>query len=118
MEMVIARLEVYLVTLDPTPRSEIRKKSPGLIISPDSMNHAINTVIIAPMTTKGSVYPTRVDCEFDGKSDHIVMDQLRTVGKTPWAHPTNGRSSGAGHSSAPFCPIIVSHFQEKPLTGA
>lgn len=80
--MVVARFDVFLVTLDPTQGSEIRKTRPGLIISPDSMNHAINTVIIAPMTTQGRAYPTRVDCEFDGKSGRIVLDQLRTVDKT------------------------------------
>ena len=81
--MVVAHFDVFLVTRDPTKGSEIRKTRPGLIISPDSMNHAINTVIIAPMTTQGrSYYPTHFDCEFDGKSSQIVLDQLRTVDKT------------------------------------
>jgi len=45
------------------------------------MNEYINTVIIAPMTTKGRDYPTRVSCTFQGKTGQIVLDQLRTVDK-------------------------------------
>lgn len=80
--MVTGRFDVWLVTLDPTVGSEIRKTRPALIISPDEMNAHIATVIIAPMTTKGRAYPTRVPCRFQGKSGQIVLDQLRTVDKT------------------------------------
>ncbi|MGO9145798.1 MAG: type II toxin-antitoxin system PemK/MazF family toxin [Desulfomonilia bacterium] len=73
------RFDVYLVNLDPTVGHEIRKTRPCLIISPDEMNHHIRTVIIAPMTTKGRSYPTRVPCTFKGKSGKIVLDQIRTV---------------------------------------
>ncbi len=58
--MVVKRFDVFLVNLDPTIGSEIRKARPCLIISPDEMNRFISTVIIAPMTTKGQRYPTRV----------------------------------------------------------
>lgn len=79
--MVIARLEVYLVQLDPTTGSEIRKTRPCLVISPDELNLHIRTVIVAPMTTKGRPYPTRVPVRFQGKSGQIVLDQIRTVDK-------------------------------------
>ena len=62
--MVIRRFEVYLINLDPTVGSEIQKVRPCLVVSPDEMNDAIRTVIIAPMTTKGRPYPTRVPCRF------------------------------------------------------
>ena len=65
--MVVKRFDVFLVNLDPTIGSEIRKARPCLIISPDEMNRFISTVIIAPMTTKGRGYPTRVPCTFQGK---------------------------------------------------
>jgi len=80
--MVIKRFEVYLVNLDPTIGSEIKKKRPCLIISPDEMNAHIATVIVAPMTTQGRNYPTRVSCKFQGKDGQIVLDQIRTVDKT------------------------------------
>ncbi len=79
--MVVQRFDVWLVTLDPTVGSEIRKTRPALVVSPDEMNTHISTVIIAPMTTKGRNYPTRVPCTFQGKTGEVVLDQLRTVDK-------------------------------------
>ena len=79
--MVIKRFDVYLVNLEPTVGSEIRKTRPCLVVSPDEMNRHIATVIVAPMTTKGRAYPTRVSCRFQGKDGQIVLDQLRTVDK-------------------------------------
>jgi mRNA interferase MazF len=77
--VVTQRFDVYLVNLDPTIGSEIRKTRPCVIVSPNEMNRYIRTVIVAPMTTKGQVYPTRVACKFGGKQAQIVLDQLRTV---------------------------------------
>ena len=77
--MAISRFDVYLVTLDPTVGSEIQKTRPCLVISPDEMHQHIRTVIIAPMTTRGRPYPTRVTCKFKGKAGQIVLDQIRTV---------------------------------------
>jgi mRNA interferase MazF len=79
--MVVKRFEVYLVNLDPTIGSEIQKTRPCLVISPDEMNSHIATVIVAPMTTKGREYPSRVICQFEGKAGQIVLDQIRTVDK-------------------------------------
>jgi mRNA interferase MazF len=79
--MVAKRFDVYLINLDPTIGSEIKKTRPCLVISPDEMNRYINTVIVAPMTTKGRVYPTRVTCKFQSKQGQIVLDQIRTVDK-------------------------------------
>jgi mRNA interferase MazF len=82
MGMVIKRFDVYLVNLDPTVGSEIRKARPCLIVSPDEMNRYIGTVIVAPMTTKGRDYPTRVLCTFKGKNGQVVLDQVRTIDKS------------------------------------
>jgi mRNA interferase MazF len=82
MGMVAKRFEVYLVNLDPTVGAEIQKTRPCVVLSPDEMNRYIATVIIAPMTTQGKSYPTRVLCHFDGKDGLIVLDQLRTVDRT------------------------------------
>ncbi len=60
----VKRFDVYLVTLDPTRGSEIKKTRPCLVISPDEMNRHLRTVIVAPMTTRGRSYPTRVACLF------------------------------------------------------
>ena len=79
--MVVRRFDVYLINLDPTVGSQIQKTRPCLIISPDEMNRHIATVIVAPMTTKGRDYPTRVACKFRGKHGQVVLDQIRTVDK-------------------------------------
>ena len=80
--MELRRFEVHLVSLDPTQGYEIQKTRPCLIVSPDEMNRHIQTVIIAPMTTRGRDYPTRVSCTFQGKSGQIVLDQIRTVDRS------------------------------------
>jgi mRNA interferase MazF len=80
--MVVERFDVYLVSLDPTVGSEIKKTRPCLVISPDEMNRWIRTVIVAPMTTKGQPYPTRVACQFQGKEGQVVLDQIRTVDRS------------------------------------
>src|SRR5258707_10220184 len=79
MGMAVNRFDVYLINLDPTVGSEIRKTRPCLVVSPDEMNHHIRTVIVAPMTTKGRSYPTRVRCRFGGKTGQVVLDQMRAV---------------------------------------
>jgi len=81
MDVVILRFDVWLVNPDPTIGSEIKKTGPAQVVSPDELNAHIATVIIAPMTTKGCDYPTRVPCTFQGKSGQVVLDQLRTVDK-------------------------------------
>ncbi len=80
--MVVSRFDVFLIRLDPTQGREINKTRPCVIISPDEMNLHIDTVIIAPMTTKGRPYPTRVPVRFKGKSGQIVLDQIRAVDKS------------------------------------
>ena len=77
--MVVNQYNVYLVNLDPTVGHEIKKTRPCLVISPDEMNHNIDIIIVAPMTTKSHSYPTRIPVKFDGKQGWIVLDQLRTV---------------------------------------
>ncbi len=79
--MGINRFDVFLVNLDPTVGHEIKKTRPCLVISPNEMNRHISTVIVAPMTTKGRNYPTRISCSFQGKSGQIVLDQIRTIDK-------------------------------------
>lgn len=79
--MVIKRFEVWLVNLDPTVGSEIRKTRPCLIISPDIANKHLNTVTIAAMTSAIKPYPTRITCIFQKRQGQIVLDQIRSVDK-------------------------------------
>ncbi|MGH6900760.1 MAG: type II toxin-antitoxin system PemK/MazF family toxin [Geminicoccaceae bacterium] len=75
------RFEVWLVSLDPTRGSEIRKSRPCMIVSPDEMNQQVRTVIIAPMTTATRPYPTRVGVRFGSKEGRVALDQIRAVDK-------------------------------------
>jgi len=77
----IQRFDVWLVQLDPTQGSEIRKTRPFVVVSPDEMS-SLRTVIVAPMTSKGFAFPTRIACSFQGKEGLVVLDQIRTVDKT------------------------------------
>jgi len=79
--MEVRRFDILLVNLDPTVGTEIKKTRPCLVISPDEMNAFISTVIVAPMTTKGRPYPTRIPCRFRRRSGAIVLDQIRTIDK-------------------------------------
>ena len=76
---VARRFDVYLVTLDPAVGSEIRKTRPCVVVSPDEMNQHIRTVLVAPLTSKGTAYPTRVASRFGGRLGQVVLDQLRAV---------------------------------------
>ncbi len=78
---MVKRFDIYLVRLDPTMGSEIKKTRPALVISPNEMNHWIKTVIVAPMTTKKRNFPSRVMCDFQDKEGQIALDQIRTVDK-------------------------------------
>jgi mRNA interferase MazF len=79
VEAPVARGDVFLVTLNPTRGGEIRKTRPCVVVSPDEMNAHLRTFIIAPLTTGGHQYPFRIPCRFQGKTGHVVLDQLRTV---------------------------------------
>jgi mRNA interferase MazF len=76
---LVTRGDVFLVALDPTLGREIRKTRPCVIVSPDELNGALSTFIVAPLTTGSHPYPFRIPCRFAGKSGHVVLDQLRTV---------------------------------------
>ena len=85
MDMVkLKRFDIYLVNLDPTIGSEIKKTRPVVIISPDSMNFSrLKTIIIAPMTsTIRESFPTRVSTKFKNKEGQIALDQLRAIDRT------------------------------------
>lgn len=75
----VQRFDVWLVGLEPTQGSEIRKTRPCVIVSPDEMNRYLRTVIIAPMTSTQKPYPSRVNLTFQRKKGQVVLDQVRTI---------------------------------------
>jgi len=92
------RGDVYLVGLDPTRGSEIRKARPCVVVSPDELNRHLHTVMIAPMTTGGQAYPWRVTCRFQGRAGFVALDQVRTVDTARLRRPV-GRLAPATFTS-------------------
>ena len=79
---IVGRGEIWLINLDPTKGSEIKKTRPCLIVSPQEMNDYLHTVIIAPMTTKARSAEFRIPITHDKKQGLILLDQIRTIDKT------------------------------------
>lgn len=77
----IRRFDIFLVNLDPTVGSEIRKSRPCLVVSPDEMHDHVRTVIVAPMTGTLRDYPTRVAIRFQRRQGEVALDQLRAIDK-------------------------------------
>ena len=76
------RGEVWLVSLEPTVGSEIKKTRPCIVISPDEINKLLRTVIVAPLTSTIKNYPTRVTITFQERESSIALDQIRSVDKS------------------------------------
>lgn len=79
---LVNRFEVFFIDLNPTVGSEINKIRPCVIVSPNEMNRALNTVIIAPLTSTIKNYPMRVNCIVENKRGQIALDHLRSIDKT------------------------------------
>lgn len=76
------QFEVYMVDLNPTKGSEMKKVRPAVIISPNEMNRNLETVIIAPLTHTIKRYPSRVPAQFAGQAGEIALDQIRAIDKS------------------------------------
>lgn len=78
---MVSRGDIWLVSLDPTVGSEIRKSRPCVVVSPPEMHDYLRTVIVAPMTTKSRPAPFRIALSHGGKKGLILLDQIRAVDK-------------------------------------
>ena len=78
---MVTRGEIWLVNLDPTVGSEIKKTRPCVIVSPPEMHDHLRTMIVAPMTTGSRPAPFRVAVSHGGKRGLILLDQMRAVDK-------------------------------------
>ena len=94
-----------LPILDPAQGLEIGKTRPCVVVSPDDMNIYLGTTVVAPMTTGGRDYPTRITTEFRGRPGHVVLDQLRTVDR-------NRLVRRLGRLDAPVCREVLRVLQE------
>jgi len=78
---VVKRGEIWLINLDPTVGSEIKKTRPCIIVSPSEMHDYLRTVIVAPMTTGSRPAPFRTPITFGGKRGLVLLDQIRALDK-------------------------------------
>jgi mRNA interferase MazF len=77
----VKRGEIWLVRLDPTVGSEIRKTRPCVVVSPPEIHDFLRTAMIAPLTSKGFPVTFRIPVRHAGKNGFILLDQIRTVHK-------------------------------------
>ena len=75
------RYEIWLIAPEPVRGAGRREARPAVIVSPDEMNRHVEAVIVAPMTTATSAYPTRVPVRFEDRDGQIALEQIRTVDK-------------------------------------
>ena len=101
------RFDVWLVSLDPTLGSEIRKTRPCVVVSPDELNRNVRTVIIAPMTTASRSYPTRVRLRFAGKAGEIALDQIRAADRSRLVRKLGELPNATARS---VCAVLVEMF--------
>lgn len=87
MDMVILRNEIWLIQLEPVVGAEIRKIRPCLVLSPDSVNKYLKTVVVVPITSTVKPYPTRINCEIEGKNGQLVIEQIRAIDKSRLVKP-------------------------------
>lgn len=80
--MVIKRFEIYWVNLDPTIGREIKKTRPAVVISPNEVNTALGTILIAPVTSSNRRFPTRIAFDLNGHENYLALDQIRAVDKS------------------------------------
>ncbi len=108
---MVSRGQIWLVSLDPSVGSEIRKTRPCVIISPSDLHNHLRTVIVAPMTTGSRAAPFRVPVTFQGKAGLMLLDQIRTVDKSRLVKWLG--SSPTRRCSSPW-PACASYSQTRP----
>jgi mRNA interferase MazF len=81
MDMVVNKNDIWLINLDPTVGSEIKKTRPCVVISSNISNKYLDNIVVIPLTSTIKSYPSRVDCLFQEKLGQIAIDQIRTIDK-------------------------------------
>ena len=99
VKSIVSRGEIWLINLDPTIGSEIKKTRPCIVVSPQDLNDHLRTIIVAPMTTKGRAAAFRVSITHDGKKGLILLDQVRTIDKARLVKKIGSASTKTLHAS-------------------
>lgn len=97
---MVKRFEIYLLNLDPVVSGDPRNSRPCVVVSPDEMNRNLSSVIVAPVSSAGRKYPTRVHFDFLDKKRAVVLDQIRTVEKDRLFQKIGDLNGAAGQKTA------------------
>jgi mRNA interferase MazF len=73
--------DIWKIKLYPVRGSEQDGIRPCIIVSPNSMNEALLTIIVIPMTTQLKKWPTRIEVQFDNKNGQACIEHIRSVSK-------------------------------------
>lgn len=83
---MVNQWDIYFCSLDPTQGSEQRGSRPVLVLSNDSVNHAIPVSTVAPLSSVKEgvkIYPTEVliTADLSGlpKDSVVMIQQIRTL---------------------------------------
>jgi mRNA interferase MazF len=81
LNLEMNRGDVWNVFLDPIKGSEQAGHRPCIIVSPESMNEQLETVIVVPLSSQKKDWPTRVEINFLNVEGQALCEQIRTVSK-------------------------------------
>jgi mRNA interferase MazF len=73
--------EIWKVKLYPVRGSEQDGIRPCLIVSPNSMNKSLQTVIVIPITTSFKDWPTRVGILVKDVPSQACIEHIRSISK-------------------------------------
>lgn len=76
---MVNRFDVYLINLDEVMSADPKNTRPAVVISPDELNHNVQTVVIAPLSSTRAKYPTRIPLIFLNETRYVILDQIQTV---------------------------------------
>jgi mRNA interferase MazF len=78
----VKRFDVYWCRFDPTEGSEMGKTRPCVIVSLDSLNRALPTVVVCPLTSvPRPQWRTRLQITCNGMDADICAEQIRAISK-------------------------------------
>ena len=107
--MIVKRFDIWLVSLDPITGAEMAKTRPCVVVSPNSINRNLKTILIAPLTHTQKTFPTRVACKFQNQTGEIALDQMRTVDKAQRLIQKIGILDAP--TSEQVCQVLTSMFE-------
>ncbi len=97
-QTIYKKWDIILVDLNPTKGSEISKIRPCLIVSPNSVNTYMNTIVVVPFTSKPKNYPFRIATKHKGIDGELCVDHIKSIDKSRIVK-TDGRVSKTLRSS-------------------